>query len=222
MAAAHCPEPCDWRTRVISNLLSPRDDPQYYRLPSLGIALAGLLMLPLARYGTVRLAAASKPWARAGGGAFAAGLVALTLSALVVPQHVRLTLGFHRLHEFLARLSALGIACAMLCCCLCAALDRRRPGGRRLDARLLPLWLLLTLPPIAGVLTSEALLLLAGAHAPWSGALREALRGAVVWWHLGSWEWVASAKVFLFLLVSVLLLPALRPCSKPSLLRPAT
>src|SRR6266403_6003911 len=44
------PQNYDWRYRVISNLLSPRDNPRHYWLPASGLALTGLLMLPFARY----------------------------------------------------------------------------------------------------------------------------------------------------------------------------
>jgi hypothetical protein len=39
------PETYDWRYRVISNLLSPRDNPGHYWLPACGMALAALFML---------------------------------------------------------------------------------------------------------------------------------------------------------------------------------
>src|SRR4029453_14256782 len=40
------PKNYDWRYRVISNLLSPRDNPNHYWLAASGVALAGMLMLP--------------------------------------------------------------------------------------------------------------------------------------------------------------------------------
>ena len=42
------PQNYDWRYRVISNLLSPRDNPLHHWLPACGIAFAAMLMLPFA------------------------------------------------------------------------------------------------------------------------------------------------------------------------------
>src|SRR5437764_6565664 len=42
------PQNYDWRYRVISNLLSPRDNPAHYWLAAIGLALTALLMLPFA------------------------------------------------------------------------------------------------------------------------------------------------------------------------------
>jgi len=44
------PHDYDWRYRVISNLLSPRDNPNHYWLAASGLVLTGLLMLPFAGY----------------------------------------------------------------------------------------------------------------------------------------------------------------------------
>src|SRR5438034_11756974 len=44
------PRNYDWRYRVISNLLSPRDNPSHHWLPACGIVFAAVLMLPFARY----------------------------------------------------------------------------------------------------------------------------------------------------------------------------
>src|SRR5437667_11673491 len=50
LSAHMFPQNYDWRYRVISNLLSPRDNPGHYWLPACGIILAAVLMLPLAGY----------------------------------------------------------------------------------------------------------------------------------------------------------------------------
>ena len=204
VAALFFPQPYDWRYRVISNLLSPRDDPHWYRLPSVGIALAGVLMLPLAGYMDKRLRAIAPGWARFGKGALTTGIVLLILAALVVPQHVTPVFGMPRLHEALSRLSAIGFAFAMFAACICAWRDRR--GARVLDRRLLPIWCGLTLLPIAGIIVSEMLLFSVRAFPAWGTPVKEAMRHSVLW-HLGFWEWLGSAAVFVFLLISVLLLP---------------
>jgi hypothetical protein len=204
VAALLFPEPYDWRYRVVSNLLSPRDDPRWYRIPSIGIALAGMLMLPLAGYVETRLRPVAPRWARLGRWMLSAGTVLLVLAALVVPQHVHTVMGLRHLHEALSRTSAIFFGVGMLACCVCAWRDRS--GARLLDPRLLPCWAALTVLPLSGIVVCEALLLAVRAFPVWGAPVKAALRHSVVW-HLGFWEWTGSAAVFAFLAVSVWWLP---------------
>jgi succinate dehydrogenase/fumarate reductase cytochrome b subunit len=208
LAALLFPEPYDWRYRVISNLLSPRDDPRWYRIPSIGIAVAGVLMLPLAGYLEARLRSAAPRWARFGHWMLSGGIVLLILAALVVPQHVHTVMGLRHLHEALSRTSAIFFGLGMLACCVCAWRDRA--GARTLDARLLPCWCALTVLPLGGILVSEALLLAARAFPAWGAPVKESLRHSVLW-HLGFWEWTGSAAVFAFWAISAWWLPASPP-----------
>jgi len=114
------PQNYDWRYRVISNLLSPRNNPLHHWLPACGIAFAAMLMLPFARYLRRSLEIASPRAARVTSGAFAAGIIALICACFVVPQHVHDVLGIRRFHEFLARSAAAFIAIGMLTACWCA------------------------------------------------------------------------------------------------------
>ena len=91
---------------MISNLLSPRDNPDHHWLPACGIILAAVLMLPFAGYLHRSLESASPRAAHVSFGAFIAGIVALICACLVVPQHVHDVLGVRRLHEFIARSAA--------------------------------------------------------------------------------------------------------------------
>ena len=50
LSARMSPGRYDWRYRVISNLLSPRDNPHYHWLPACGIIFAAVLMLPFPGY----------------------------------------------------------------------------------------------------------------------------------------------------------------------------
>jgi hypothetical protein len=99
VSAAMFPDKYDWRYRVISNLLSPRDNPHHYWLSACGVSLAALLMLPLAGYLRRHLEITSPLAALVRNGAFVAGFVALICACLVVPQHVRAVLGIRRLQE---------------------------------------------------------------------------------------------------------------------------
>jgi hypothetical protein len=50
LSARMFPENYDRRYRVISNLLSPRDNPAHYWLPACGIVSTAVLMLPFPGY----------------------------------------------------------------------------------------------------------------------------------------------------------------------------
>jgi hypothetical protein len=193
----------DWRYRVISNLLSPRDNPAHYWMPACGISVAALLMLPFAGYLRWYLKIAAPHAALVSSGAFMAGILALICASLVVPQHAHSVLGIRRLHEFLARSSAGFIAIGMLCGCWCAWKGR---GRTLFGARLFWTWSCLTLLPLVGLVSSECLLLLTRLKLAWTMPIRAALRHSV-FWHLGFWEWTGAAAVFVFLCAAVFLTP---------------
>ena len=198
------PHGYDWRKNVISNLLSPRDNPDWYWLPSMGVALAGVCMLPLAAWienelgdGDTRLAR------RVRRPAFLLGIGCLILSALVVPQHVHTVLGLRHAHEMLARSSAVGLGVGMLCACQSPMF--KNPDGLSKRLRVLRLmWRLATLPPIAGAVGSGVVVALARLHSAGGGAAAT-FRGTM-FWHLAFWEWAGSAGVFLFFASAVTLL----------------
>jgi len=204
MAAWMFPQNYDWRYRVISNLLSPRDNPEHYWLPACGIILAAVLMLPFVAYLHRNLKEVSLHAARLSAGAFIAGIIALIGACLVVPQHVHDVLGIRRLHELIARSAAGFIAIGMLTASWCAWKGFRK---NLLDARLFWSWSLLTLLPLAGIFFSESLLVLTRLNPAWSMPIRSTLRNSV-FWHLGFWEWLGSAAVFAFLCAAVFLVPS--------------
>jgi hypothetical membrane protein len=204
MAAWMFPHNYDWRYRVISNLLSPRDNPRHYWLPACGIILAALLMLPFVAYLYQSLKSGSLRIARLSAGAFTAGIIALICACLVVPQHVHEVLGIRRLHEFVARSAAGFIAIGMLTASCCAWTGFRK---NLLDGRLFWSWSLVTLLPLTGIFLSESLLILTRLKPEWAIPIRNGLRHSV-FWHLGFWEWLGSAAVFVFLCAAVLLAPS--------------
>jgi sorbitol-specific phosphotransferase system component IIC len=198
VSAVMFPENYDWRYRVISNLLSPRDNPHHYWLPACGMSVAALLMLPLTGHLRRQLEMASPRAAAMSSGAFVAGIVALICACLVVPQHVHAVLGIRRLHEFLGRCSAGFMATGMLFGCWCA--------WKRCERGLFWTWSLATLLPLAGLVCSECLLLLTRLEPSWARPIRAALRHSV-FWHLGFWEWAGAAAMFVFLCAAVFLMP---------------
>ena len=202
-SASMFPKGYDWRYRVISNLISPRDNPQHYRIAACGLILTGLFMLPFALHLNRILAPASIWGARIAGGAFLLGIVALIADCFVVPQHLDATLGIRRFHEFLARSSAGFLAIGMLSGCWCAW----KGTGRALPRSLFWIWAAVTVLPLTGVICSEALLLVSRFYPRLSHPIRHALRHSV-FWHLGFWEWIGAVAVFVFLCAATFLIPA--------------
>src|SRR5260221_10062847 len=64
----------DWRSSVISNLLSPRHNPEFHWLASLGLSLTGLLSIPFGGYICHRLRPASRLGANIGMAFFIGGV----------------------------------------------------------------------------------------------------------------------------------------------------
>src|SRR5436305_14964964 len=87
VSASMFPQNYDWRYRVISNLLSPRDNPAHYWLAAIGLALTALLMLPFAGYLRRHLGVIAPRTANISAGTFTAGIIALIWAVFVVPQH---------------------------------------------------------------------------------------------------------------------------------------
>src|SRR5438552_16792455 len=201
LSAQMFPKNYDWRYRVISNLLSPRDNPSHYWLPACGIIVAAVLMLPFAGYLHRNLEIASPRAARVGAAALIAGIFSLISACLVVPQHVHDVLGIRRLHELIARSAAGFIAIGMLSACWCAWKIR---GRSLFGARLFWTWSFVTLFPLAGIFFSESLLLLTRLKPSWAMPVRSMLRHSI-FWHLGFWEWTGAAAVFVFLCAAVFL-----------------
>jgi hypothetical protein len=166
-------------------------------------------MIPFAGYLQRHLRWAAPRTASLGAGAFAAGVMALILAGLVVSSpRLHGPARLPRLHEMLGRTAGLGIGLGMVLFCWGALKAHGlAPAGKRWYPRkLLVPWTLLTLPPLLGMALSEGLLLRARTPWPWSHAIYSGVRNSLAW-HLGFWEWIGSAAVFLFLVSSALFVP---------------
>jgi hypothetical protein len=204
LTASMFPQNYDWRYRVISNLLSPRDNPDWYWIAAVGLGLSGVLMLPFAGYLGHSLGRVAPRMAKVTAAAFVLGIITLTCACVVFPQHTHATLGIQRLHEFLGHSSAGFFAFGMLCGCWCASKVRTQNSAA---AWLFWSWLLLTAGPLIGLFCSETLLLLTKLEPSWAEPIRHTLRHSV-FWHLGYWEWTGATGIFLFLCAAVFFTPA--------------
>ncbi|HVA67868.1 MAG TPA: hypothetical protein VNF45_01050 [Candidatus Binataceae bacterium] len=190
------PGPFDWRTKSMSKLLYPANNPQFHAIGSVGVAVAGLLTIPFAGYIGRRLRVISPVPARIGAPALVAGAISLILGALIVLRPF--------LHEMFARSAGICVGLAMLAFYLCALKGLSAgPGERHIWLRISLAWSL-TVPP---ALLVVMLRLLAAAHFQWSNPIYRAIENRSLW-HLGFWEWIGSTAVFLFLLGAALFLPA--------------
>jgi hypothetical protein len=207
-AAFFFPVPYHWSVRAISNLASPRDNPDAFWLPCLGLVASSLLALPFAGYVEQRLRGITPRLARAAGVAFALACVLLLLTRLA-PQQANPEFGWERMHEYFARSSAAAFFIGMLCCCVCAFRDRFQVfGGQRcLGATLSHYWGWATLLPVGCVAIIGTLQFLGHqADQAWAEQVRQSFRHTVMW-HVAFWEWIGSVIVFMFMVVTVLLLP---------------
>jgi hypothetical protein len=209
VAALHFPQGYDWRRNVISNLISPRDNPQWHWLPSIGIVVAGGCMLLLGLWIDGQLGARES--GRAGKLArwsFVGGTLCLILSAIVVPQHVHPALGLRHAHELLARTSAVGLGLAMLFACA-ISIPHSAPHELRI---LRAIWRAVTLPPLLGAIGSGLMVAVTRLFHPGTkGVQALALFRDSIFWHLAFWEWTGSVAVFLFIASAVILLGGRNP-----------
>jgi hypothetical protein len=188
------PGPFDWRTKSMSKLLYPRNNPQFHAIGSVGLAVAGLLMIPFAGYIARRLRVNAPRLAQLGALAFGAGSVSLILASAIVFQPV---------HEVFARLAGIGLGLGILAFYRCALKGRSLISDQTSPRRPLILtWSLIVLPALLVVM----LRLLVSAHLQWSNPVYRILESRSLW-HLGFWEWMISVEVFLFMLGATLFLP---------------
>lgn len=201
LAVALLPRAYDWRTTSISQLLYPRVNPQFHFIPAIGIAMAGVLLLPFGGYVKRRLGADS-PVVGAGAISFAGGAVCVILASMITshPLHGRATIP--KLHEVLGRVGGIGLGAGILLFEFYALRHRRRAGGGSVSRRLVFWWSLITWPAVALL----PLRLIVGAHFQVLESFTRSLKQSAAW-HLGFWEWIGAVAVIAFLLVSAWLLP---------------
>lgn len=201
LAIRAVPGPFDWRYKSISKLLYIRVDPEFHSVVSIGIAVTGLLMIPFAGYIGRRFRSISPVMAGIGTGAFGAGAVLLTLAAAIVSQPDGGSSRGLNLHELLARLCGIGLGIGILAFYFCAVQSRVSSAAER-DRRLFIAWSMIV-PPAVLIAAMRGL---AALGLRWPEPIVRAIQSRALW-HLGFWEWIGSAAVFLFLLSSALFLP---------------
>ena len=203
IAARLSPQAYNWRRKAISKLLYPGYDPKFHHVASFGVAVTGLMMIPLADYIRRKLRQVEPRIVDAGAFALGLGAIGLILAGVITSHPLHGNSAYPRLHEILARAAAVALGAAMVVLWACAARGYHTSSTRTSEWRwLLVSWSVLTLPALSVVALRAA----AGAHLSWSNPLYQRLQNRSLW-PLGIWEWLGSAAVFLFLLSAVLFLP---------------
>lgn len=198
------PRAFDWRYLSISQLLYPRQNPEFHAIASTGIAVTGVLMIPFAGYLQRRLRVAAPVTAKVAAFSMAVGIICLILAALISSHPLEGRSSIPKFHVNMARIAAIGIGVGLVVFAGCGVKGYfTLATGRKLYRRgLLFIWSLTILPALLVVPVWLVML----ARFPWLDPVRRMLVGTVVW-HLGFWEWIGSVTVFLFLGGSVWLLP---------------
>ena len=202
LAVALLPQAYDWRMMSISQLLYPRVNPEFHFIPAMGLALAGVLLLPFAGYVRRRLGFDS-PAVRAGAASFAGGAICLILASLITSHPLHGRAAVPKLHEVLGRLAGVGLGGGILLFEFHVLKYRRRDGSAWVSRGLIFWWSLITGPAIVLFI----LRLVIAARFQVLEPLTRSLKQSPIW-HLGFWEWIGSVAVIVFLVVSAWLLPA--------------
>jgi hypothetical protein len=202
------PENYDWRSSVISNLLSPRHSPQFHTIASIGLSVSGFLAIPFGGYIGERLRPASRLGASIGTFSLVGGLIVLILAASIVTRHPHPIIGTLGIHEILARTSALGLGIGIICFCWSASQGSRRVlSNQELSGRtLVVLWTVLAFLILLTVSGLACCALVSKLGVPALSPFYQLLSHSPLW-HLAFWEWIGSITVFLFLTSAALLLP---------------
>jgi hypothetical protein len=206
MAVFCFPESYDWRSSVISNLLSPEHNPKFHWLASIGLAFAGLFAVPFGGYIGQRLRPVSRLWANIGVGALISGFVLLILAAIIVTRRSHPLFGILGIHELLARTSAIGLGIGIVCFYGCLLRGTSSIGRNRRGRALVFLWSIITLSALIALTGSFCAVLLSKAGVLGLLPAGQLLKHSPLW-HLAFWEWIGSGTVFLFLISAACLLP---------------
>lgn len=202
LTASIYPGQYDWRYRVISSLASPKDNPHFHGVASLGLAWTGVFLwmfadclLAATRAATPRLAIRASRLQKA-------GAMWLILAALISSQDR--WLGRPRLHEDLAELAGLFLGLAFVLWTW--GLVTRPATTKRYGLKIM--LVLLTLLPLGGLLLSRAALFIA--YLRDSRADYEQFKHSL-FCSLAFWEWSGAVCLYLFLVVATFLLKGRTP-----------
>jgi hypothetical protein len=205
------PDRYDWRSGVISNLLSPGHNPGFHWFASLGLSLAGLCAVPFGGYIGHRFRPVSPLWSNIGATALTGGFVTFILAVVIVTRRSHPIFGMLGVHEMLARTAAVGLGVGIMCFIGCALRAAHSIVRDRYGRGLLFSWSLIAMLALVGIAGSLSSVLLSKLGVPGLLPGYQLLRLSPLW-HLAFWEWIGSAAVFFFLMSAAWLLPGHSYC----------
>lgn len=192
----------DWRYVVISALLDEGDNPGWYLLPSIGMLVAGVLLVPAVGYFNKRLGTICKGPTRVGSFFMILALIGL-ISVGTVAQVVHV----NKLHEYLAAVAFVGLLFSAFFHGMPILKDITK-GKRQFPAKPLVLaWGLLWFA-LVGLAGSAIYIEVAGDSSwGWVG-LDWLANGVPVILSFALWEWVLLAAILVYLVVLAAVTPA--------------
>ncbi len=191
----------DWRYMVISDLMSQTDNPLGYIIASLGMSIAGILMIPFLGYYQRRYGKICRGTAGVGTAFLLVGIIGL-VSMVTIGQ---ILTGVDRLHEILGAVSFLGIVFAGMFY-NCPILKDRKKGFKQFNMRLVNSAYLVLWTPVVGMALSAGLLEIIPNDWGWVG-IEWIAEGAPVILSFALWEWLLLVSIMIFLVLFVYLTP---------------
>nr|MDO8118966.1 hypothetical protein [Candidatus Sigynarchaeota archaeon] len=191
----------DWRYMVISDLMSQTDNPQGYIIASLGMSIAGILMIPFLGYYQSRYGKICRGTAGVGTAFLLIGIIGL-ISMVTIGQ---ILTGVNRLHEILGAVSFLGIVFSGIFY-NCPILKDKKKGFKQFDMRLVNIAYVILWIPVVGMASSAGLLEIIPNDWGWVG-IEWIAEGAPVILSFALWEWLLLVSIMVFLIMLVYLTP---------------
>ncbi|MHA1791355.1 MAG: hypothetical protein ACTSVI_01840 [Promethearchaeota archaeon] len=195
------PTAYDWRYMVISSLLDRDDNPLGYMIPSIGMTLAGLGMIPMVGYFHKRLNVIAKGPARTGTLFLIISIIGL-ISIGTIGQAIT---SIHKFHELLALFAFLGLLLTAGFYWFPIRKDHRKGEGK-INFKLVVIGGILIWIAFIGMIVSFAGVELIDNDWGWVG-LDWIDKGAPVVFSFALWEWILFLSQMTYLVLLSLSIP---------------
>ncbi|HME56327.1 MAG TPA: hypothetical protein VKM55_29275 [Candidatus Lokiarchaeia archaeon] len=195
------PTAYDWRYMVLSALSEPGDNPAGYLFPTIGMTIAGLLMIPFPGYYQKKLGKICR--GSTGVGSFfmivaIVGMIGLSTISLVVT-------GIKNFHEILAGLAFIGIIFAGSFYG-CPIIKDNAKGAKQFNMRLFRISMIVMWSPVVGMAASALYIAIVNPPWSWTGFSWIAM-GVPPWMSFAFWEWLLFVAVLAFVVMLAIMVP---------------
>jgi hypothetical protein len=196
------PTKYDWRYMVLSALSSPNDNPQVYLLPSIGMTIAGVLMIPFLGYYQKKLGKVCR--GSTGVGTFF--MFIAIFSMIGVSTISQVLVGVKNLHEIFAVLGFLGVILAGSFYG-CPILKDRLKGAKQFDMRLYWAGILALWVPVIGLAVSQLYIAIVKPSWGYVGIQWITSQQVPVVMSLAFWEWLMFVDIIMFVVLLAVMVP---------------